>query len=151
MVGLLAAIVLPKFSNASAVARQSTLADHLRMIRMQLAVFRSQHFGVAPGYPDCDTSKAPTEEAFIEHLTMASNEEGETADPGTPGYDYGPYLFAMVANPINGKATIQIIGDDEAFPEAGDDSHGFIYKPATLTFKADLPGTDEDGKLFFEY
>jgi len=151
MIGLLAAIVIPKFSNASAVAREAMLADQLRMIRMQVAVFRSQHLGVAPGYPDCDTSAAPTQTALVNHLTMASDAQGDTANPGTVGYDYGPYIFAMVENPVNGKSTVEIIGDDEAFPEAGDDSHGFIYKPATLAFKADSAGTDENGKSFFDY
>ena len=41
ILGILAAIVLPKFSNASAIARASMLADDLRVIRMQVQVYRS--------------------------------------------------------------------------------------------------------------
>ena len=151
VLGLLAAIVIPRFSNIGAVARQSMLADNLRITRTQMAVFRAQHFGVAPGYPACDTDNAPSQDVLIEHMTRSSDAGGDTADPGTPGYKYGPYMLELMQNPVNGKATVEIIGDGEAFPEAGDDSHGFMYKPATLTFKADSPGADEGGKPFSEY
>ncbi len=151
ILGILAAIVLPRFSNASAVARASMLADDLRVIRMQIQVFKSQHIGVAPGYPNCDTSQAPTEAAFVAYMTMASTAEGATAPPGTPGYDYGPYLREIPANPVNGKNTVQIVGDGQAFPTEGDDSHGWVYQPSTLVFKADSPGEDDSGKAYFEY
>jgi len=151
ILGVLAAIILPRFSNASELAREAVLADDLRMLRMQTAIFRGQHIGVAPGYPDCDTSNAPTEAAFIAHLTMASDQAGNTAAPGTAGYRYGPYISSMLVNPLNGKSTVQVIGDDEPFPAGGDNSHGYVYKPATLMLKADSPGMDEVGKSYWLY
>ena len=151
ILGILGAIIIPKFSNAAELARQAMLADNLRMLRMQMAVFRCQHMGVSPGYPDCDPANAPSEATLISYLTMSSDKGGNLADPGTPGYRYGPYVGEMLSNPVNGKATVQIIADDEDFPDAGDDSHGYIYKPATLMLKADNPGSDEAGKAFWEY
>ena len=151
LLAILAAIALPKFSNASANARASMLADNLRVIRTQITVFKSQHKGVAAGYPDCDTTSNPTEEAFIAHLTQSSNDAGETAAPGTDGYRYGPYLREVPDNPVNGKNTVQIITDAEQIPAAPDNSHGWIYQPATLTFKADSTGSDETGRLYFDY
>ncbi len=151
ILGILGAMIIPRFSNASEIARASMLADDLRLIRMQIAVFRCQHLGVAPGYPDGDPSNAPTEAEFISHMTQASDAGGNTAAAGTPGFRYGPYFREIAANPVNGKATIQIIPDGGAFPVAGDDSHGFIFQPSTLKFKADTAGADESGKLFFDY
>jgi len=151
ILGILAAIVLPRFSNASAVARASMLADDLRIIRMQLVVYKSQHIDVPASYPDGDPTAAPTEQAFISQMTQASNIYGETAAPGTAGYDYGPYLREVPENPVNGKNTVQIIPDGQPFPAAGDDSHAWIYKPSTMEFKADSPGADEDGEAYFDY
>jgi len=151
LLGIIAAIALPKFSNASASARASMLADNLRIIRTQIAVFKGQHRGVAAGYPDCDISAEPTEEAFVAHLTQASNDAGETAAPGTVGYRYGPYLREMPENPVNGRNTVQIITDAGQIPAAADNSHGWIYQPATLIFKADSAGSDETGRLYFDY
>jgi len=151
ILGLIAAIALPRFSNASAAARTSMLADNLRLVRMQIAIFRSQHMGVAPGYPGCDPTAAPTEEAFVTHMTDSSDAQGNTAAPGTAGFRFGPYFSEMVANPINGKATVQMIADDAEFPAESDDTHGYIYQPSTLAFRADSPGRAENGNLFYDH
>ncbi len=151
VLGIIAAIALPRFSNATDMARASMLADDLRIIRMQMEVFKGQHRGVPPGYPNCDTSQAPTEDAFIAHMTMASTTDGDTAEPNTPGYSHGPYLQQMPCNPMNNKTTVEIVSGAAAFPAAPDDSHGWIYQPSTMTFKADSPGQDESGKAFFDY
>ncbi len=151
ILGIIGAIVIPKFSNASATARASMLADDLRTIRTQIVVFKGQHVGVSPGYPECDTSQAPTEAAFIEYMTRASNAAGEIADPGTPGYRYGIYLRSIPVNPVNDKNTVQIIADGAAFPTEGDDSHGWVYQPSTLKFHSDSAGVDEYGKRYFDY
>ena len=151
ILGILAAIILPKFSNASATARASMLADDLRIFRTQTTVFQAQHFGVAAGYPNGNPNGAPTEAIFVLHMTKASNASGQTAEPGTPGFDYGLYLREIPENPVNGKNTVQMIANGDNFPAAGDDSHGWIYKPATLTFRADSPGADDKGKSYFDY
>ena len=85
------------------------------------------------------------------HVTKVSDQDGETAEPGTPGYRFGPYMREIPPNPINGKNSVQVVLDNQAFPAVGDDSHGWIYQPSTLLFKADSPGTDENGKLYFNY
>ncbi|HAU37248.1 MAG TPA: general secretion pathway protein GspG [Phycisphaerales bacterium] len=151
LLGIIAVIALPRFSNASATARASMLADDLRVLRMQLAVFKGQHRGISPGYPDCDPTETATETALAAHLTLSSNADGETAAVGTEGYHYGPYFREMPMNPVNGKRTVQIIGDNEAFPATGDDSHGWIYQASTLIIKADSPGADENGRAFIDY
>lgn len=151
ILGILAAIVLPKFSNASAIARASMLADDLRVIRMQVQVFKSQHYELPPGYPDGDPTAAPMEAAFIAQMTMASKSDCSTAAPGTAGYDYGPYLREVPTNPVNGKSTVDVIADGGAFPAAGDDSHGWVYQPAEMLFKADCPGQDDKGRAYFGY
>ncbi len=151
ILGILAAVVLPQFSNASAAARASMLADDLRVVRSQVAVFKGQHRGVAPGYPDCDRTADPTEEAFVAHMTKATNTNGEIADVGTPGFNFGPYLREMVENPVNGKTTVQIIAEGAVVPAAADDSHGWVYQPSTLIFKAGSAGVDESGKAYIDY
>jgi len=151
ILAILAAVVLPRFSNASALARASMLADDLRVLRTQLTFYRSQHLDVAAGYPDGDPTAAPSQDAFVFQMTKASNALGETAEPGTAGFDYGPYLRAIPPNPVNGKRTVEMIGNGADFPAAGDNSHGWVYQPATLCFKGDCPGTDDRGSSYFDY
>ena len=148
---IVAALTLPRFSSGSSTARANTLAENLRVVRTQLEIFRGQHQGVPPGYPGCDTSKAPIEGAFAKQMIQASDEHGNTAAPGTPGFRFGLYLQEIPENPVNGKTTVQVIRDGAAFPNDADDSHGWIYKPETLTFKADAVGNDDEGRAYFEY
>jgi prepilin-type N-terminal cleavage/methylation domain-containing protein len=151
ILAILGAIILPKFSNASAIARASMLCDDLRVMRMQAMIYKAQHRDVPAAYPNGDPTQAPTEQDYVLQMTKASNAAGQTADPGTPGFNYGPYLREIPANPVNGKSTVQIVGDAEAFPVAGDNTHGWIYQPANLVLKADCPGADDKGKQYFDY
>jgi prepilin-type N-terminal cleavage/methylation domain-containing protein len=151
ILAILAAMVLPKFTTVTANAKASMLMDDLRLMRSQLMIFKAQHAGVSAGYPDCDPGKAPTEGTLAAHITMASTMQGATAKVGTPGYHYGPYMREMPENPINGRKSVRIIADGEQFPDSPLNQDGWIYQPSTLTFKADSPGSDQGGMLFFSY
>lgn len=151
ILGILAAVVLPQFSNASATARAGMLADDLHILRTQIEVYKGEHVGVSPGYPGGNVKVTPTEDAFLAQMTQASNAAGQTAAPGTQGYRYGPYLREMPVNPINALPTVQVIADDVSLPAGPDDSHGWVYKPSNLIIKSDAAGADERGKAFFGY
>ena len=62
ILGILAAVAIPKFANASQSARESSLKDNLRLLRTQLGVYKSQH-SLYPGYPGGDFTATPTETA----------------------------------------------------------------------------------------
>jgi prepilin-type N-terminal cleavage/methylation domain-containing protein len=151
ILAILAAVVLPKFSNASAMARASMLADDLRIMRMQIEVYRGQHIGVAPGYPGGNAAVEPTEDAFVAQLTLASNAFGETAPINTPSYHYGPYMRGMPTNPVNGKTTVHVLPAGQALPDTGDNSHGWIFQPSPMALRADCSESDSTGKLYYNY
>ena len=151
LLGILAAIVIPQFSNATQNARASMLADDLRIMRTQVMVFNAQHNSVSPGYPGGDPTQAPTETDFVAHFTRASKTTCETAAPGTSDYPYGPYMREIPENPINGKKTVLVLADGASFPSAASDAYGWIYQPYTLLFKCDATGTDDGGREYFDY
>ena len=151
LLGILAAVVIPAVANSGASARRSALAQNLKLLRRCVLIYKGQHLEVGPGYPDGDASQAPTEQAFIDQITLSSNTGGQTAAVGTPGFDRGPYLMRIPVNPLNEKVTVQMLGDGEAFPANADDSHGWIYKAATSEVRADNTGTDYNGKSYYDY
>ncbi|MHC4982562.1 MAG: prepilin-type N-terminal cleavage/methylation domain-containing protein [Planctomycetota bacterium] len=151
ILAVLAAIALPQFSNASATAKASMLADDVRILRAQIEIFKAQHKGIAPGYPNCDKTQAPNEQWFVDYLIKASDANGDLAEPGTVGYRYGPYMREMPPNPVNGKTSVHVIPDGGEVPTVGDDTHGWIYQPSTTTFKADASGADETGLAYIDY
>jgi len=151
ILGILAVIILPEFSNASATARAAMLRDDLRVMRSQLTIFKAQHQGISAGYPNGDSSQSPTEAALAAQITLATNQAGLTAPLGTPGFGYGPYMREMPENPVNGRRTVLVLGDGVLFPNAPQDQYGWVYQPSTLMLKADSSGVDESGEAYFDY
>jgi general secretion pathway protein G len=150
ILGILAAIVIPKFSGASDVARASMLADDLRMMRTQFMVYKSQHHSASPGYPGGDPTATPTADDVIDQMTHSSNAAGTTGAIGTAGLNYGPYFSRFPSNPLNNLTTILVIDGAGTIPAASD-THGWVYQPSTMTLKADSTGTDEQGRAFYNY
>lgn len=152
LLGILAAIVIPVIANSSTAAKQSALAVDLQLLRRVVLVYKYQHLlEVGPGYPNGQSSGAPTEQAFVDQATLSSNNGGQTAPVGTPGFSRGPYLSKIPVNPFSGKDSIQMLGNGEDFPANADDSHGWIYKAATSEIRPDNTGTDDSGKRYYDY
>ncbi len=151
LLGILAAVVIPSAAKSTTPAKDSALAADLQLLRRVILVYKTQHLEVGPGYPDGDTTQAPTEQAFIDQATMASNANGQTAPAGTAGFNRGPYISKIPVNPFNGKNTVEMLADGQAFPANADDSHGWIYKAATSEIRTDNTGTNLNGKLYYDY
>jgi general secretion pathway protein G len=148
ILAILAIIVLPRFSTASSTTRANTLADDIRILRSQLQVYKAGHIAAA-GYPV--GGGTPTQAVLVAQLTKKSNNLGDTALPGTPGYPCGPYITVMPSNPVNGKSAVLVLGDGSTLPAAASDQYGWVYQPSTLTLKADSRGSDETGKAYWDY
>lgn len=151
LLGILATVILPLIAGSSISAQESSLACDLNMLRRFVLIYKTQHLEIGPGYPDGDTTQAPTEQAFLDQMTMSSNSEGQTAAIGTPGFKRGPYLMKIPVNPLNHLSTVQMLGDAENFPANADGSHGWIYKAATSEVRSDSIGTNDGGKPYYDY
>jgi general secretion pathway protein G len=151
ILGILAAIVIPQFSNASTVARESTLRESLRFLRTQVTAFKYQHREVAPGYPGGDPSAAPTEAAFLDQMLRFTDEAcGVSASP-TGSHRYGPYLTRMPANPVTGLTGVWVVGGD-TMPQADPaQPYGWIYNPDLGKVQVNLTGVDTAGKAYASY
>jgi len=148
IIGILAAIALPKLSSASQVARENALKDNLRLLRTQLGVYKSQH-SVFPGYPAGDTAQNPTAAATYDQLLQCTDGTGNTTPANTPVYRWGPYLDMMPRNSVNGSSDVKILSDSDAFTPDG--STGWLYQPSTGTLKANVAGTDTSGRPIIDY
>jgi len=151
LLAILALVVLPMVSGSVISARESAVSHDLNMLRRYVLIYTAQHLEVAPGYPGGDRTQAPTEQAFVDQITLSSDASGQTAPPKTPGFPRGPYLQMIAVNPLNHKSMVQVLSDADAFPANGDDSHGWIYKPATAEMRADCGASDENGKRYYDY
>lgn len=89
ILGILAAIVVPQFSEASGDAQLNSLTSNLRVIRGQIELYKLQH-----------NSTYPTNLAT--QMTVKTNADGTTT--GTP--TLGPYLQRVPNNPFTNAATV---------------------------------------------
>jgi len=98
VLGILAAIVVPQFSDASTDAKLNSLKTNLQVIRGQIELYKIQHNENLPETQGSDT--------FVNQMTQASKADGTTASIGTSGYNLGPYLQSIPNNPYTGANTV---------------------------------------------
>ncbi|MDD5135631.1 MAG: type II secretion system protein [Phycisphaerae bacterium] len=91
ILGILAAIVIPQFSDASTEAKTSSLLSNLQTVRSQIQLYKIQHTDALPGAGGASFAAALT---------------GQTDVAGAVGTDYGPYLQAIPKNPFNDLSTV---------------------------------------------
>jgi len=150
ILGILAAVVIPLASGSVLSSQQSSLGIDLQLLKRFVLIYKIHHLDVAPGYT-AGSGSAVDETVFINQATLSSNSLGETAVVGTAGYERGPYMQMIPVNPLNKLRTVQMLADGDSFPADGDNSHGWVYKPATGEIRADSPGTDDNGKRYYDY
>ena len=89
ILGVLAAIVIPQFTNASTDARTSSLCSNLQKIRLQIELYRMHH-GIPPSLSN-----------FAAQMTGTTNITGDTS-----GTAFGPYLRSLPVEPFTNSSTI---------------------------------------------
>jgi general secretion pathway protein G len=150
ILGILATVVIPQFSNASQQARENTLKDELQYLRTQVAVFKAQHQDVPPGYPGGNPTATPTMQNLNDQLTLYTDINCNVAGQASSVFAYGPYLSQLPANSINGMTTFETVGNNQPMP-AADGTTGWIYQPQTQTIIANVPGNDSVGIPYASY
>jgi general secretion pathway protein G len=135
ILGILAAIVIPQFTNASQDARKSSLVSQLQTLRSQIQLYRLQHGEALPNLiGGDDTTTPPT-------VTNWAPFTGVTAYGGK---NFGPYMQAPPKNPLNNLGKV-VEGDGTA---AAGSACGFVYDYATAG-TGRIYGTDTDGTTIF--
>ncbi len=91
ILGILAAIVIPQFTQASTEARESSLASNLQTMRSQIELYKIQHSDVWPDTTDLA--------AFTADMCTQDAVDG-----------FGPYLQQIPVNPFATGAVSLSIG-----------------------------------------
>ena len=95
ILGILAAIVIPQFTNASQDARMNSLTSQLQTLRSQIELYRLQHLGELP--PTLEAGGAGP--AVWDEMTAMTSTD-HTIGTGV-GFTFGPYLQTPPSNPLN--------------------------------------------------
>jgi len=103
VLGVAAAIVVPRFSEAKSDIRSSAMRTSLKTIQAQISLYRVQH-----------QNRYPALATFTEQMTLATDDTGQTAPSGTEGYPFGPYLQSIPVNPYTGGNHVGTRADETA-------------------------------------
>jgi general secretion pathway protein G len=123
ILGILAAIVIPQFTEASTEAKTSSLCTDLQTVRSQIELYKVQHNDLLPG--------ATAGVTFEQALTSKTDITGAIAAAGA----YGPYLQKIPTNQFNDFNTVRIDG-----AAAGANTEGWRFGTTGTTegfFQAD--------------
>ena len=116
ILGILAAVVIPQFTEASNDARAAALDSDLQTVRSQIELWKIQHLDALPGNV-ADTT-------MQDQLTGKTDQDGSLNANGA----FGPYLQQFPTNPYTGTNTVGA---------ATAEDQGWIYNSTTGEFTAD--------------
>ncbi len=129
ILGILAAIVIPQFTNASTAAKASSVLSQLQTLRSQVELYKNQHNNE---YPTSDGTLTGTWTwTKMTNKTDIDGVEGTTAGE----HIYGPYMQQAPKNPFvtsTGNA-------NTALGTAVDGSVGWVINTTTGVIRAAVP------------
>ena len=126
ILGILAAIVIPQFTEASTEAKNSSLMTDLQTMRSQIELFKIQHNDDLPG--------AHATTSFAEAMIGTTDIVGDST-----GSDYGPYVQKIPRNQFNNSDVI-VDGTATTIPVITDGSSGWYFNTDTGAFNASTTG-----------
>ena len=124
ILGILAAIVIPQFTEASEEARLSSLCTDLQTMRSQIELYKIQHRDELPGQQGGAS--------FIDSMTGYTDIDG-VAQAGPGDNIYGPYVQKIPTNQFNDDDTIT---EAAVTPGAADDMTGWFFNTVTGEWRA---------------
>jgi prepilin-type N-terminal cleavage/methylation domain-containing protein len=114
IMAILAATIIPQFSNSSTDAKNNTAKFNVNTLRAQIELYKSQHDGKLPSLT-------------LAELTGTTNSAG-TVGTGA-GFTYGPYIQALPQNPLTLSNTV--VAPAAVPPTAQVAGAGWLYDVAS--------------------
>lgn len=99
IMAILAATIIPQFTDSTKDAKTSTTRFNLSTLRSQIELYKTHHSGVLPS-------------ATLAELLTTTDASG--AQGSGVNFPYGPYLRQIPTNPFTNSAAIKVITNDPA-------------------------------------
>jgi type II secretory pathway pseudopilin PulG len=134
IVGLLAAIAIPRFTSAGDSATDSALAADLETLRKAIELYQGEHLGKFP-----DTAR------ITEQLTQYTDVHGNPSPTKSGAYSYGPYLRTipgLKVGPNRGRSKVAAASASDV---------GWVYDQTNGQITAAAGVNDRRGKPYGEY
>ena len=114
IMAVLAATIIPQFTNSTTDAKESTVLFNLHTMRSLIELYKSQHNGATPG-------------ANLDELISSTDKPGAVGTGAA--FPYGPYLQKIPQNPFTDSSTVA--QPTSVPPAATVSGAGWLYDPAS--------------------
>jgi general secretion pathway protein G len=113
IMAILAATIIPQFTDSTNDAKVSTSKFNLHTMRSQIELYKAHHNGQLPS-------------ATLAELTIATDADGSAGGP------FGPYMREIPANPFTNVSTVKSISTDPAVVgDVTSGGGGWLYNATT--------------------
>jgi general secretion pathway protein G len=154
VLGIIAAIAIPRISLGSKQAEESALRSNLKMIRCAIEKYQSDHGGFLPGEKGDGQNAAGTAASFIRQLCFFTAATGEVSETRDLAHPFGPYLRGQLP-----RQTVGSNADDNSVTvinntlplNADGSTAGWIYNVNTGDFVANTSEVDTAGTEYDDY
>ncbi len=119
IVAVLAAAVIPQFSSSTEDAKDCVVRNNIRVIRLQIDLYKLNHKG---GAPDGAGNLA--------QLISATDADGNIGTAG-PVFCFGPYVASIPANPYTLSDKVRLYEGSGMPSPSGAPDAGWFYQPST--------------------
>jgi prepilin-type N-terminal cleavage/methylation domain-containing protein len=154
VLGLLAALTIPRLSRAAGLPDNSALLRaHLRVLRCAIDRYYQDH-GAYPGSTEDGRHAAGTPEAFVAQLTEFTDRAGRVSLVRDDVHCFGPYLRDGVpGNPLLPGCPAGVFMQSGAgcLTPVEEDGIGWVYSFETGQIIANLSGQDALGRAYVGY
>jgi prepilin-type N-terminal cleavage/methylation domain-containing protein len=116
IMAILAATVIPQFSDSTKDAKSNTSKFNVHTIRAQIEMYKTYHDGKVPS-------------ATLVELTSKTNSLGTVGTGAT--FVYGPYIPEIPVNPFTGSATVRAAAANPPTAASGAADAGWLYHAAS--------------------
>lgn len=140
IIGIIAAIAIPRMSRGPAAAADSAVAQNIQVIRSAVDLYQTEHNGT---YPAANGS-ITIADLLLKYSNIDGTAVSTTKDTST-GIIYGPYLRTVPPITVGTRKGGNTIASADA---AG---VGWIYDSTSGSVSANATGTDGAGKAYASY
>jgi general secretion pathway protein G len=116
IMAILAATVIPQFSDSTKEAKSNTTKFNVHTMRSQIEMYKTHHDGKVPS-------------ATLVELTSKTNAAGQVGT--TTAHVYGPYMPEIPVNPFTGSATVRAATTNPPTAASGAADAGWLYHAAS--------------------
>jgi general secretion pathway protein G len=122
ILGILAAIVIPQFTNASTDAKKSNMASQAQTCKSQITLYSLQH-----------NDTYPASGSLFTLLTEQTDDTGANP-PGSGLTVFGPYLQATPTNPLTNSSSVDYVTTDPTVGTTTATGYGWVYNATDGSF-----------------